>query len=63
MKSTIYIAVTAIVLVMTASSCRKCQICTKDSAAEVRVCEKDYNNTTEYGVVIDGLELTGYNCR
>jgi hypothetical protein len=45
------------------SSCRKCEICTKDSAPEIRVCEKDYNSNTEYSLNLDILEAGGYNCR
>ncbi len=63
MKNVFYTAAVAVIIMMSSSSCRKCQICTKDSAPEVRVCEGDYNNATEYGVVIDVLEGSGYNCR
>ena len=63
MKNVFYTAAVAVIIMMSSSSCRKCQICTKDSAPEVRVCESDYNNVTEFGVVIDVLEGSGYNCR
>lgn len=49
-------------LSMSFVSCRKCQICTKDSASEIRVCEKDYSSSTAYGIVIDSYELVGYKC-
>lgn len=62
MKNVMYTSAIIVAIMLSASSCRKCQICTKDSAPEIRVCEKDYNNATEYGMVVDGLELTGYNC-
>lgn len=44
------------------TSCSKCKICLKESSPEVRVCEKDYNTKTEYGVAVDAYELGGYKC-
>jgi len=44
------------------SACTKCKVCTKDDSDEVRVCEKDYNNQTAYGLAIDGYEFQGYDC-
>lgn len=44
------------------TSCQQCKICTKDESPEVRVCEKDYGSSTEYGFAIDVLESQGYNC-
>jgi len=44
------------------SACTKCKVCTKENADEVRICEKDYNNQTAYGLAIDFREADGYNC-
>ena len=49
-------------ILMGSSSCRKCEICTKTNSNEIRVCEKDYNNNTAYGLVIDTYEAGGYSC-
>lgn len=49
--------------VMGLSACSKCEICTKDSAPELRICENDYNNNTEYGLALDYYEANDYNCR
>jgi len=45
------------------SSCSKCEICTKESANEIRVCEDDYSSNTAYGLALDYQEAQGYNCR
>jgi len=45
------------------SSCSKCEICTKESSNEIRICEDDYNNNTAYGLALDFQESMGYNCR
>ncbi len=45
------------------ASCSDCDICTKDSSPEVRICEDDYNNSTEYGLALDIKEAQGYDCR
>ena len=45
------------------SSCRKCQICTKANSDEHRICEKDYDSNTAYGLAIDAKELDGYECK
>jgi hypothetical protein len=63
MKKTFFTSVIAVLFLTAFSSCRKCQICTKDSSPEVRICEKDYNSNTAYGFAIDGYEAVGYNCR
>lgn len=44
------------------ASCTKCKICTKESSEEVRLCEKDYDSQTEYGVAVDLREAMGYKC-
>jgi len=62
-KTTIITTAIAAIFLMTASSCSKCKVCTKSSSAEVRVCEKDYNSSTQYGLIIDGLEGSGYTCK
>ena len=53
----------SVIILMSFNSCRKCEICTKESSPEVRVCEGDYGTKTEYGLAIDALEFGGYNCR
>jgi hypothetical protein len=53
-----------IILTFGVSSCKdKCEICTKDSEPEVRICEEDYNSNTEYGLALDLRIASGYNCR
>lgn len=51
-----------IVFSMAFSSCKQCQVCTKPSEPEIRVCEKDYGTATEYGLAIDVYEAQGYDC-
>lgn len=45
------------------TACSKCKICTKESSAEVRLCEKDYDNKTSYGFAVDAQEALGYTCK
>jgi hypothetical protein len=45
------------------SACTKCELCTKDSSPEIRICEDDYNSNTEYGLALDFQEATGYSCK
>lgn len=40
-----------------------CEICTKASEPEVRICEEDYDSKTEYGLAVDAKEAQGYNCK
>lgn len=63
MKKLFYAVAFAAFISMSFTSCRKCEICTKESSPEVRVCEGDYGSKTEYGLAIDGYELLGYDCR
>lgn len=44
------------------TACTKCKVCTKENSNEIRVCEKDYNNNTAYGLAIDTYEAQGYDC-
>ena len=44
------------------SACTKCKICTKEGENETRLCEKDYNNKTAYGLAVDTYEAQGFNC-
>ena len=53
----------ALIIAVGFSSCAKCKVCTKKSEAEVRLCEKDYNSNTEYGLRIDSYENNGYACK
>ena len=60
----IYLSIAAaITMTMALGSCSKCVVCTKDSSPEVRVCENDYSSKTQYGIVVDGYEFSGYNCK
>ena len=52
----------AVLSLISFSACSKCKVCTKESAPEVRICEKDYNNKTEYGLAVDAQEFAGYEC-
>jgi hypothetical protein len=63
MKKVMFTSVIAVLFLTAFSSCRKCQICTKDSSPEIRVCEKDYGTSTEYGFTIDTYQAGGYDCR
>lgn len=45
------------------TACSKCKICTKESSAEVRLCEKDYDSKTAYGLAVDVQEGLGYTCK
>ena len=64
MKKTLFITLMAsVVFGITACDKLNCEICTKDSAPEVRLCESDYNSSTDYGIALDSYELQGYNCR
>lgn len=63
MKNKIFTTVFASIFILGLASCRKCEICTKESEPEIRICEGDYNNNTEYGLTLDGLEAQGYKCR
>jgi hypothetical protein len=57
--TTSMIAFTAMAL----ASCSDCEICTKDSAPEIRLCESDYDSNTEYGLALDYHTANGYDCR
>jgi hypothetical protein len=63
MKKALFISITLAVFLSSFASCRKCEICTKDSSPEVRICEKDYDSNTEYGFAIDATEAMGYECK
>lgn len=63
MKMIIFVAAIGFAMLTGFSSCKQCQICTKDSSPEVRICERDYNTDTEYGFAIDAQEAQGYNCK
>ena len=62
MKKLLFIPALAIVFSMGITSCSKCQLCKKNNSPEVKVCEKDYNTNTEYGVAVDGYKAQGYTC-
>lgn len=62
MKKVLVASVVAIILIGF-SSCNKCQNCTKSSSPEIKICDKDYSNNTEYGLALDAYEAQGYNCK
>ena len=63
MKKIIFASVFALLVSIGFSSCRKCEVCTKESEPEVRICENDYDSNTEYGLALDALEAGGYDCK
>lgn len=63
MRKTIYTLSIITFTAMGLVSCTDCDICTKDSAPEMRLCEDDYGSATEYNFALDVLEADGYNCR
>jgi len=58
-KVALFIAVTAVVSL---AACTKCKICTKESSPEIRICEKDYDSETQFGIAVDAAEAGGYTC-
>lgn len=63
MKNSSVLIASSLFIIMALASCGKCQICTKDSSPEVRICRGDYNNNTAYGLALDVQEAGGYECR
>jgi len=63
MKKIIFVAIAGLLFTAGVSSCKQCQVCTKDSSPEVRICERDYSSATEYGFAIDVQESQGYECK
>ena len=64
MKKVFFTSALAVIISMGFVSCqKKCEICTKESEPEIRICESDYDSNTEYGLALDALEGTGYTCR
>lgn len=63
MKKVLVFSALTFVITMGFTSCRQCEICTQDSEPEIRICDKDYDSKTEYGVTIDLLEAQGYDCK
>ena len=63
MKKVLFILALAAIVLIGFSSCRKCQVCTKDTKPDIRVCEDSYGSNTEYGLVLDAYQLDGYNCQ
>ena len=58
-----FILSSAVLYMIGASSCTKCKVCTKPTQAETRFCEKDYSSKTEYGLIIDIAEASGFTCK
>ncbi len=63
MKKVLFASVVALFFTVGMSSCSKCQICTKPSEPEVRICKGDYNSETEYGFALDTKKAQGYSCK
>ena len=63
MKKTFLFSVLTVIISLGFTSCRKCEICTKESEPEIRICEGDYGSNTEYGLALDALEAGGFKCR
>ncbi|MBL0309923.1 MAG: hypothetical protein IPP77_09675 [Bacteroidetes bacterium] len=63
MKKVFIASAFALILSSGLMSCKRCQVCTKSSSPEVRVCEKDYSNNTLYGLALDAYEAQGYSCK
>ncbi|MGQ3012560.1 MAG: hypothetical protein ACT6QS_02535 [Flavobacteriales bacterium] len=59
-KVALFIAVAGVVSL---AACTKCKVCTKESSPEVRLCEKDYGSSSEYGLAVDATEAAGYTCK
>lgn len=51
------------ILSLACASCSKCETCSKDSSDTIRVCEKDYDSNTGYGLKVDYYESMGYECK
>jgi hypothetical protein len=62
MKKVLFTSFIAVLFLTAFSSCSRCQTCTKSSSDTVRVCEKNYDSKTGYGIALDGYEALGYNC-
>lgn len=63
MKNILSIPILAVLVSTGFMSCSKCEVCTKESSPEIRVCNKDYNNNTAYGLALDSYEASGYACK
>ena len=63
MKKVLFASVFAVLFVTGMSSCGRCQVRTKASEPEVRICKGDYGSETEFGFAIDVKESQGYNCK
>lgn len=62
MKKVAFAPLLFVLAIVGLSSCADCKVCTKDSEPEIRICEKDYDTETEYGLAIDFEEAAGYEC-
>jgi len=59
-KVALFVAVAGVVSL---AACTKCKVCTKENSPEIRICEKDYDSSTEYGFAVDVAEGNGYTCK
>jgi NADH:ubiquinone oxidoreductase subunit F (NADH-binding) len=62
MKTIIATVFTAIFFISGLSSCQKCTVCEKGSEPDVRICEDDYNNDSQYREAITDKEADGFSC-
>ncbi len=63
MKKLFLLPAVLVVLTIGLTSCTKCEICTKDSEPELRICEGDYSSNSAYGFALDWYEAGGYTCK
>jgi hypothetical protein len=63
MKKVLFASMFGILFAAGMSSCSKCQVCTKPSEAEARLCKGDYSSETEYGFAVDAKEAQGFECK
>lgn len=63
MKKVLFASVVALLFTTGMSSCSKCQVCTKPSEPEVRLCKGDYSSETEFGFAVDVKESQGFECK
>ena len=46
-----------------ASSCKKCETCTKSGSPTITYCEKDYSTKADYDAAVSITEGLGYTCK
>lgn len=63
MRKALFTASITVFTAMGVTSCNDCEICIKDSSPEIRLCQTDYGNNTEYGLAQDYYTALGYICK